>query len=802
MGLVYLAEDEALGRQVAIKVLRDTPAEQRDLLLRFQRESVIITRLDHPAIVPIYAVGEDQGIPYFVMRHIEGHSLKTQIDLRREKGHDVAQDPAEIAEALGVIEQVSHAVDHAHRNGIIHRDVKPSNIMLDADGDAQLLDFGLAKIVAEHTVTQAGRMMGTVPYMSPEQISSRFGIVDQRTDIYSLGATLFAVLCGRPPFQAESSNSLLVKIVSDPPPYPRSLCPELSRDVETVILKCLEKRPRDRYQSAFELAEDLARIRAHRQIEAQPVGGLGRLLRWGRRHRLQAGVLGLAFAALLLFAGSLVGDAWSQRKERAKRARVSLAEARQLRTRLSALDEDIRSRRQALRADKRATPDAAALDSDQKRRLFALRHELETLNEERERLPVQIEAALRRSLEADPRGGAVGERESWLFSEYLAASGRGNEARRSRLKEALARTKFADKLTGLGAIDLRSIPSGAIVTARRYRRDEVGRLELSSEPRVLGRTPLIDCPLDEGSWSLRVEAEGHHACDYPVLIERDETWGSPQWKNGMFSERDWTLRLRPEADLDLERWAFVAAGPFLSSASIGGDEPELRWRWLDDYLIARHELDFHAYARFVESEEIQERLDSLRAQLRKGPVTVELRYLPRADGRLFYYRDDGEILTIHALVRDFAACGLSCMDVEEFLAWQLKHESGIRLPRGLEWEKAARGVDGRRYPWGDSFDWSWTSGLRSLPSSGPVQMRPPGSFEGDRSPYGVFDLAGNVAEWCSDGDHSERILNPWICGGWVWAPQAELYQVDPTRVAPIHEARGHYGFRLVRELRP
>jgi WD40 repeat protein len=285
-GTVYKARDPDLDRLVAVKVPH--PGEAPAIAARFLREARSAAQLRHPGIVPIHEVGEDGGTPYLVSELVAGTTLADDLPARR-------RGPAEAARLVAALADALH---YAHTRGVIHRDVKPTNIMLDAAGEPHLLDFGLARRDAgEATMTTEGQVLGTPAYMSPEQARGEGHRVDGRADIYSLGVLLYQLLTGEPPFRG-STRMLLRQVLEEEPRPPRRLNDRVPRDLETVCLKCLEKEPARRYASAQDLADDLRRFVAGRPVVARPVGRLAKLARWGRRNPALAAALAAAFLGL------------------------------------------------------------------------------------------------------------------------------------------------------------------------------------------------------------------------------------------------------------------------------------------------------------------------------------------------------------------------------------------------------------------------------------------------------------------------------------------------------------------------
>jgi eukaryotic-like serine/threonine-protein kinase len=293
MGVVYKANQRALGRTVALKQIQAGLDADEQELARFRIEAEAAARLRHPNIVQVYDIGVRDGLPFFAMELVEGGSLAARL----RKG---PLRPREAAELVGPIALALH---HAHRDGVVHRDIKPGNILLTPDGTPKVADFGLAKrLGAEAGQTRTGTLLGTPSYMAPEQAEGR--AVGPAADVYALGAVLYECLTGRPPFRAATPLETLEQVRSCDPPSPRGLQPGVPRDVQTICLKCLEKTPRRRYATAAGLADDLGRFLRGEPIAARPTGPAGRGLKWARRRPSQAALAGLGLATAI---GTLAG---------------------------------------------------------------------------------------------------------------------------------------------------------------------------------------------------------------------------------------------------------------------------------------------------------------------------------------------------------------------------------------------------------------------------------------------------------------------------------------------------------------
>jgi WD40 repeat protein/tRNA A-37 threonylcarbamoyl transferase component Bud32 len=308
-GTVYKAHDPKLDRTVAIKVPRSGDLADRADLDRFLREARSVARLRHPAIVPVHEVGQLGEVPYLVSEFVQGLTLSDVLSARRLPPREAAELVVAVAEAL----------QYAHDQGVVHRDVKPSNILLDEAGRPHLTDFGLAKRDAgDVTMTTDGQVLGTPAYMSPEQARGEGHRVDGRGDVYSLGVVLYQMLAGELPFRG-TPRMLLHQVLHDEPKPPRRLNDRIPRDLETICLKAIAKEPARRYQTARELAEDLRRFQSGEVIKARRSGPLERAWRWSRRNPSLAGLM-LALAAAILTGFVGVTTQWTRAEQNADEA--------------------------------------------------------------------------------------------------------------------------------------------------------------------------------------------------------------------------------------------------------------------------------------------------------------------------------------------------------------------------------------------------------------------------------------------------------------------------------------------------
>jgi tetratricopeptide (TPR) repeat protein/predicted Ser/Thr protein kinase len=298
MGVVYKARQVSLNRVVALKMILGGAHARPQHLARFRIEAEAVARLQHPNIVQVYEVGEHDGQPYLSLEFVDGGNLEKSIGGR-------AQPPRQAAELVETLARAMHA---AHQRGVVHRDLKLGNVLLTAEGVPKITDFGLAKrLDAGSGHTRSGDVMGTPTYMAPEQAQGRTREIGPVTDVYALGIMLYELVTGRVPFEGETPVDTMLRVLEDDPVPPTRLQPRMSRDLETICLKCLEKEPKRRYATAGEFADDLRRFLNNEPIKARPIGTWERGVKWARRRPAVAALLGVSGLAVL---GVLAVSLW------------------------------------------------------------------------------------------------------------------------------------------------------------------------------------------------------------------------------------------------------------------------------------------------------------------------------------------------------------------------------------------------------------------------------------------------------------------------------------------------------------
>lgn len=909
MGVVYAARQVPLRREVALKVLPSQFSALPDVVARFRREATTAARLDHPGIVEIYTVGESGGTYFFAMELLRGAPLDAILqqlafvrdderdrtagasaairgdalakaaraadsglvdenltgDGRSRSPDNAGTTPAtssaadagvsdapyatlksrtHVEAACSLAVQIADALAYAHEHGVIHRDVKPSNVIVRRDGRAVLTDFGLARDIDLPALSRTGAFAGTPYYVSPEQAAAR--PVDARTDVFSLGVTLFEMVLLRRPFEGESTQEVLGKIASEDAPAPRTLDPSVPRDLDTILQTALARNPERRYCGAAALAEDLRRFLAYRPILARPAGRLERAAKLARRRpavtaaTAVAVVVTIAVLAFAIFTELRDRQRFHTRLAAAKDAAESgdpaaalrlvqdalaidptdpLAQARRDRyaddaARLARLDDardQVASGRLTFARYRELAHEIASLETeidslrtniaghegpDVKRPLWHLEARLD---ETRRARSEQWDATLRSLHGALMLAGesyAEGRRaladvyhERFVEWDRLGEIERAMEAR-VMVERFDVEDRYRDSLDAPGTVSITTSPPGATVHVYRYvARDHRLHLEPwannaaiagdhtadasppdASPPDAItapsrsetesggfispsaytilqhargsscGQTPLTQLELPAGSYLLWIALDDHVPVRYPLRVERGVSETMP-------TIRLWREHEHPGPD----RWVQIPAGSSLLGGDPGAfDGWDARVVEVPEFFMARFEVTVAEYREFLEDEHTVGRY--LRSVRKRAP-----RYAPRpANDPPWRFDEDTRTFEIPREWGDprRPIQSISWFDAGAYVDWlnRRAEERGepftYALPSEIEWARAARGADGRAFPWGNGFDWSFLNAYRSR-SGGPY-LEIVGTFPADESPFGVRDLAGGVREFTSD----------------------------------------------------
>ncbi len=689
MGRVLLALDPEIGREVAIKILREEVGADRATLQRFVAEARITGQLEHPNIVPVYDAGvAEDGRLYYVMKRVAGASLDA---LLRAPPPDWG-----LHRLLGAFQAVCDAVSFAHSRGVLHQDLKPQNIILGDFGEVLVLDWGLATLLraglrVSHAPPLGGELGGTPGYIAPELLAGRGALPTPRSDQWSLGAVLYTMLSGQPPYEGSTTGELLAATLRGPP--------------EDVRLR----------DPAAEVPHELGEI-CHRALSADPD------VRFPDVAALSAAV-----------------RAVQEGRERRGRALLLVAEADALAPRITALRAEAAARGRAAAA--RLDGVKGADPVERKRAAWALQDEAEAALREATLEQVVWEQRLQGALQLVPDLHEAHLRLARHHREALEAAEAAHEVGAAARAEWMLRQHDRGHhrrwLAGTASLSLHTEPAGAPVRLRPL--SLVDRQLQPGPARELGRTPLLDLTLSPGSYLLEVEAEGRAPVRYPVSLPRAGRWdGLPPGASAPLP-----IYL-PRADELGPDDVYVPAGWFLAGGDAEApDALTARRVWVDGFVCRRFPLSQG------------ELLHHLNALLAADRVEEALRIVPREPQRpahplegapTFYRLPDGRFGPPPE-VDPLRWLRLPVRNIDLGGALLLFEGLGWRLPNELEREKAARGVDGRRYPWGDFADPAFSCIVQSQTLPEPV---PVDAFPLDESVYGIRGLAGNVRDLCGN----------------------------------------------------
>lgn len=745
LGEVAACHDSLLGRMVAVKAAREQHDTEAQSIL--EREARIIAGLEHPNIIPVYDAGAAAGAgPYYVMRVVHQPSLDEVLD-RLRKGEDDIRKEYNLKRLLRYFVQICHAVDFAHSRGVIHCDLKPANVLLGEFGEVLVVDWGLAWS-AQHPEGPRG---GTPGFMAPEQFDTNHKVFDARTDVFALGAVLYQCLALRPAFPVWMSQDAGTSVGTDPaprylPPVPPSeheTAWKVPPEVEEVCLRALALDPRERFSSARDVANAIDEyLEGTKELE---------------RKRAEADRC------------TENGDELAERYHEFVESRPGDLEQ--------------------VGATRAATSPWASIEDKQE--LWNAEDMLGVTDALRVRTMQAAQSAYEQAIEALPEHAGARRGLARLYWAELQRARQARDALDQIYFEGLVRqyddgTFLADE-NNEGQLLIERVSTDAELTLCSLV-EEDRRLVVAAErpftPNVLtlhrgGATTPMAMPerLEAGSYIMRATRPGGRPVRYPFLMQ----------PGGQVTLR---IDVGPADGLHDDE-IFIPGGEALLDESADARRVEV-----PNFFIARYPVTFAAYLEFLEAMRRRD-LDALDALIPSSALGMP--YV-RRDGERWTAVSLGAGLTGEALMT-VPVFGVTADAAAAYAAWMSERTGrALRLPRQSEWEKAARGADGRPYPWGDHFDATFCKMRQSRP--GESRPEPSGTFPMDESPYGVRDVAGGVADWTLADTPEQELMGEHrvaYARGGAWCDWPVDCRLSAHRMYLATERAQRVGFRLARD---
>ncbi len=835
MGVVYDAVQPGLGRRVALKVLRSDLGGSPEARARFAREAELLARLDHPGIVRVHAAGAEDGVRWIAMQLVDGRGLDAL--LREAPGGRLATP-----RVLRWGAQLARALAYAHAHGVVHRDVKPSNVLIDGDDRARLLDFGVARVETAGDAAMTRSFVGSPAYAAPEQLVG--DAVDGRADVHALAATLYECLTGCAAFDGGSVDRVIHQVLHEAPLAPSRRAPALSRDVDLVLAKALQKDPARRYADATAFADDLDALLAFRTVSARPPTAGERLRDAARRRPAVTAALVTALLAAAAGAAVLAGHARTAERQRRADARSDVQAARErldaFRARRAAgaqLDADVAWRRQELESRHVADERLAELDRAER--------ELATLRRERETVYHEVLALLRRAERADPQVEGAAHVRAAVFAEKHAEALAQHDAEAAAFYADLVEGAepggtFAAQVRGTGTLAVTVDAPDAELHVFRY--EDLATLVPGGAPRFVP-VPLHGIPdgFEPGAAMWTVAADAGELREGDVVVERAgergvvlrdgarlgvtlppdaelrptaaavvpcaaSRVGTAPLERCELPRGEYLLLVRAPGRVPVRALFRIAAGSgtqlalhapaervpgcVLVPAPVENEPARPFW-------IAAYEVTCAEYLEFLDDP-------ATRAAIDASPTPV---FAPRAPENQatggYWPRDADGRFRIHPdWDPRWPVLGISYDDAVAYAAWRTRRAAArgepwcYRLPT-LGEALAAAGEPHRRYAFGETFRPRFAKSCFARAEASP---EPVGSYPVDESPYGVLDMAGSAAEWCAGWYDEGRRLRRANFGSWAWS-KAAAFEIWAANGWSPEAGLGVVGLRLVVEER-
>ncbi|MCJ8329569.1 MAG: SUMF1/EgtB/PvdO family nonheme iron enzyme [Lentisphaeria bacterium] len=734
-GEVLSCEDPNLGRDIAMKRLHSNLRYDYEHKARFIREARVMAQLEHPNIVPVHELGvtKDNNV-FFTMKKVIGDELRVVLDNLKDDDDEYLENyPTD--RMLEIFKDICNAIGFAHSQKIIHRDLKPSNILIGEFGEVLVLDWGLAKIVetdAENNpimdgkmLTEEGMVSGTPLYMSPEQALGQANLQDEQSDIYSLGAILYEMLTLNYTVEAESVMEILTKVVSGKiiPPRKRTPHRRIPPEIDAIVMKALCREKADRYHRIPDLLEDLDRYSRGDSVSAYREPPHRSAIKWCKRHAVFSGIIASTLFVCIIGATSLFISQHQKSQGLLASAREKIDEGNNLYDRKNRLYEAL-----TILANTNLTKQRSSEELSLESKFTDLHIASENYYQEAVITLSQVDDFYER--ERFESFGEVYKKqmdfalksENYILAKeklsFLKSYLGDNFEKGRQFKEELR--LIEKKIVGDGTLKIVTEPAGATIELVKLDENEKGLMS-ETKSQLLGESPIQERDIKKGSYLIICKYEGRPTVRYPVQIDHLEKELA-------------TVKIPLKVPKNM---IYIPASKFYYAGK-GSKDFRLHERYLNAFYIGKYEVTVKEYMAFWKASD--------GANFSRDDIS---RIRLERNSRDFVDAWNEKGISNGNLRPDHPIVGITHMSALRYCSWLSKKRGmKIRLPQVDEWEKAARGVDGRQYVWGDQFvpDSVFTiENHIAREFHGPWAVG--GKFPHDKSLYGVMDMAGNVREW-------------------------------------------------------